>query len=98
MATKKELEQTIKDLKQQVRDLKGQVKETESDLEGLDKEAHSIAIYDKNYHLITIAYDVESNKAAIKEVKKLEKNKAMVLFKLKTTVVDHLAKEMKENL
>lgn len=97
MATKKELEDKIKVLKEEIRTLRVDVKETEVEMEGLDSVANGIVVDNKSGHfnLVTIKYNVESNKAAIESVKDIGKNLAMASSKIKKAVIDTLVSENK---
>ena len=72
--TKADLEKEIKKLKQEVRDLRGEVKETEVTLEGLTSEGFGVVFLDKNYYLVNLKYNIETNRAAIIETEKISDN------------------------
>jgi len=89
--TKKDLEAEIKVLKEEVRRLRKEAKSTEAELEGLGSEAHGIIkLEDGHYNLVRIKFDVESNKAAIEEVKDIGKSIGNASTKVKHAVIDTL--------
>lgn len=88
--THKEKDEEIKLLKDEIRKLRSEAKSVEADIEGLDESAHGIIIKDGCFNLVSLKFDLESNKAAIDQVKDLGKSLVNASSVVKHAVIDRL--------
>jgi len=90
MSTKKELEDQVSILKDEIRKLRSEAKSTTAELDGLSDEAYGISLEGKEFKLVKVKFDAESNKAAIEEVKNIGTILSIASSSVKHAVIDSL--------
>lgn len=90
MATKAELEKQIGTLKDEIRKLRGEAKSVESEVEGLNENAHGLILRDEEFKLVSLKFDESTGKAAIVGTEDLGKSLAMASTMVKRAVIDNL--------